>query len=355
MTRYVRGYGAKCASSDLTFLPVPIRALRECDVEINILYCGLCHTDVHMVKDDWRATRYPVVPGHEIVGRVVQIGRGVSKYDVGDLVGVGCMVDSCERCIPCTRGLQQYCEEGASWTYNGVDRQDGNPTYGGFSERIVVKEQFVLRIHPSLTPAAAAPLLCAGVTVFSPLKHWRVSDGSRVGVVGLGGLGHLAVKLSVALGAEVTVFTRSAEKESEARKLGASHVVVGGPSQQSSGLVEKLDVVIDTVPVSHSLDMYISRLSLDGVLVIVGLLENLQESLNVDLLVSGRRAVTGSAIGGIAETQELLDLCAARGIEANIELIGVNELQHAVEDLRSGSVDRRFVVDMSSMTQTELS
>ena len=297
MSIKVRGYAAQSDSSPLAPFEFERREVRSNDVEIDIEYCGVCHSDLHQAKNDWGWSHYPMVPGHEIVGRVRRVGAGVSKFKAGDLVGVGCMVDSCQHCHPCEQGLEQYCENGNVQTYNDTDRFGDNlPTYGGYSDTIVVTEKFVVRVPENLDTQAVAPLLCAGITTYSPLKHWNVQKGSKVAVVGLGGLGHMALKLAHAMGAETTLFTRSAGKEADALSLGADKVVLSTDEAQMQAVANYFDVIIDTVPYSHDLNPYINTLALDGALVLVGLVGDLESTLSTVPLILGRRSVTGSVV-----------------------------------------------------------
>ncbi|MBD5749715.1 NAD(P)-dependent alcohol dehydrogenase, partial [Citrobacter freundii] len=289
------------------------------------------------------------VPGHEIIGRVVHVGKSVTKFNVGDLAGVGCMVDSCQHCSACEQGLEQYCEEGNTLTYNDIDRHDGLPTFGGYSDKIVVTEKFVVKVPEGIDLRGAAPLLCAGITTWSPLRHWQVGEGSKVAVVGLGGLGHMANKLANPLRAEVTLFTRSPGKEADARRLGASHVVLSTDSEQMKATANQFDLIIDTVPYVHDLNPYIPTLALSGTLVLVGYLGALDPFLNTVPLILGRRSVAGSVIGGIAETQEMLDFCGQHGITADVEVINIQDINHAWQRMLKSDVKYRFVIDIASL------
>jgi uncharacterized zinc-type alcohol dehydrogenase-like protein len=350
MSIKVRGYAAQSDSSPLAPFEFERREVRSNDVEIDIEYCGVCHSDLHQAKNDWGWSHYPMVPGHEIVGRVRRVGAGVSKFKAGDLVGVGCMVDSCQHCHPCEQGLEQYCENGNVQTYNDTDRFGDNlPTYGGYSDTIVVTEKFVVRVPENLDTQAVAPLLCAGITTYSPLKHWNVQKGSKVAVVGLGGLGHMALKLAHAMGAETTLFTRSAGKEADALSLGADKVVLSTDEAQMQAVANYFDVIIDTVPYSHDLNPYINTLALDGALVLVGLVGDLESTLSTVPLILGRRSVAGSLIGGIAETQEMLDFCGAHNIVPEVEMIDIQHINQAYERLLKSDVKYRFVIDMKSL------
>src|SRR4249919_3948596 len=349
MAMNVLGYAAQSADSALAPFRFDRRELRPDDVLIEILHCGVCHTDLHLTRNDWRNSKYPIVPGHEIIGRVVWVGPAVTRFKEGDKVGVGCMVDSCQQCKSCARGLEQYCEQGSTLTYNSVDKRDGLPTYGGYSQRIVVNEKFVLRIPDGLDLAGAAPLLCAGITTWSPLQHWKVGPGSKVAVIGLGGLGHMALKLANALGAEVTLFTRSPGKETDALRLGAHRIVLSSDKSQMGAAAGTPDLIIDTVPYAHDLNPYLPMLALDGALVMVGYLGPLEPPLNSTRLLRGRKAVSASAIGGIAETQELLDFCGENNIVSDIETIRIQDINAAYERMLRSDVKYRFVIDLASL------
>jgi uncharacterized zinc-type alcohol dehydrogenase-like protein len=343
------GYAAHAADSPLAAFRFERRELRADDVLVDILYCGVCHSDLHTVRNDWGNARYPIVPGHEIIGRVRAVGPDVNRFTAGDTVGVGVIVDSCRRCRACARGWQQYCEKGSTATYNDVDRKDRTPTQGGYADRIVTSEAFVYRIPEGLDLAGAAPLLCAGITTWSPLRHWQVGAGSRVGVVGLGGLGHMALKLANALGAEVTLFTRSAGKEDDARRLGAHDVLLSSDAAQMKSAAGRFDVIVDTVPYVHDLNPYLATLATNGTLVLVGYLGPLKPTLNTAPLVLGRRGVAGSLIGGVPQTQELLDFCGPRGITADVETIRIQDINTAYERMLKSDVKYRFVIDMASL------
>lgn len=346
---HARAYGAESPSSGLAPLAIERREPRADDVSIEILYCGICHTDVHFVHNDWGMTQYPVVPGHEIVGRVTEIGNDVTRFDVGDMVGVGCMVDSCRACEPCEQGLEQFCREGMVVTYNGRDRHDGSMTYGGYAESIVVSERFVVRVPKALDPAAAAPLLCAGITTYSPLQFYGVQPGDRLGVVGMGGLGHMGIKFARALGAEVAVFTRSESKAEEARRLGADQVIVSSDPDQMAAAQGSLDFILDTVPVQHDLNPYLATLTYDGIHILVGLLEPVEPPLAAGALVAERKVLAGSLIGGMPETQEMLDFCAEHGITCDVEMLDIRNINDAYERVQRGDVKYRFVIDMATL------
>lgn len=351
MTMNVLGYAAQSATDELEPFRFERREARADDVLIDILYCGLCHSDLHTARNDWDNTLYPVVPGHEIVGRVISVGPDVTRFKPGDTVAVGCMVDSCRHCGPCEQGLEQYCEEFPTLTYNAEDRHDRMPTYGGYSEKIVVSDRFVLKVPEGLDLAGAAPLLCAGITTWSPLRHWKVGEGSRVAVVGLGGLGHMALKLAKALGADITLFTRSPGKAPDARRLGAHNIVVSTDEAQMAAVQGRFDLIIDTVPYAHDLNPYIPSLATSGTLVLVGYLGPLEPMLNTSPLLLGRKSVAGSLIGGIPETQQLLDFCGEHGITSDIEVINIHDINTGYERMLKSDVKYRFVIDMASLKE----
>ena len=336
--------GATAPTATLQPLSIARRALRAGDVDIRITHCGVCHSDLHTCRGDWGPAHYPLVPGHEIVGEVVGLGRDVTRFQIGQRVAVGTLVDSCGECAQCLRGHQQYCLRGNTATYNSVDAESGDTTQGGYSERIVVDARFVLRVPDGLDSAAAAPVLCAGITVWSPLRHWEVGPGTRLGVVGLGGLGHMAVKLGAALGADVGVFTRSPDKAEEAGQLGASHTVVSTDRAQLKRARGQYDVIIDTVPVAHDLGPYLASLAVDGTLVIVGAIAPLE--FHGARLITGRKSIAGSLTGGVAETQELLDFCAEHGVGADVEAVALGDVNQAWQRMEAGDVRYRFVIDM---------
>lgn len=345
------GYAAADAKSPLAPLSFQRRDPGADDVQIDILYCGVCHSDLHTARSEWGGTLYPCVPGHEIIGRVVRTGKDARRFKEGEVVGVGCMVDSCQQCASCAEGLEQYCENGFTGTYNGAEKHIGGHTFGGYSSSIVVREKFVLKISPKLDPAAAAPLLCAGITTYSPLRHWKIGKGQRVGVVGLGGLGHMAIKLASAMGARVTLFTTSATKAADAKRLGAEEVVISTDKAQMKAQRGKLDYILNTVAASHNLDPFVSALKRDGVMTLVGVPEHPHPSPTVGNLIFGRRTIAGSLIGGIAETQEMLDFCAAHGIVSDIEIIPMQKINQAYERMLKSDVKYRFVIDMASLQQ----
>lgn len=348
-----RAYAAQSASTPLAPFSFERRSPRPTDVAIEILYCGVCHSDLHQARSEWFASLYPCVPGHEIVGRVTAVGAKVTRFKEGDLAAVGCMVDSCRTCPTCARGLEQYCERSPTWTYNaedkiGVGGKSGMPTFGGYSERIVVDEAFTLRVPKNLDLAATAPLLCAGITTYSPLRHWGVKRGQTVGVVGLGGLGHMGVKFARSFGAHVVVFTTSPGKVEDARRLGAHDVVVTKDPDAFSKHQRKFDFILDTVSAQHDINACLSCLKLDGTLALVGVPAQPLPVHPFSVIVP-RRQFAGSAIGGIAETQEMLDYCAAHGIVSDIELIKIQDINAAWGRMEKGDVKYRFVIDMASL------
>ena len=343
------GYAAKTTSAPLAPLQFNRRAPRPNDVSIDVLYCGVCHSDIHQVNNDWGFAVYPVMPGHEIVGKVTAIGSDVTKYKVGDVVGVGCMVDSCRECSACKEDLEQYCLEGFTQTYGSPDRIDGTTTMGGYSDSIVVREDFVVRIPESLDPASAAPLLCAGITTYSPLQHYGVEPGDKVGILGMGGLGHMGIKFAKAMGAEVTLFTRSEAKAAEARLQGADHVIVSTDAEQMKAAAGHFDFLLDTIPVKHDLNPYLETLRFDGVHILVGLIEPIEPAVDAFNLVFKRRVLAGSLIGGVAETQEMLNFSAEHGITCDIEMLDIKNINQAFERVVKGDVKYRFVIDMKTL------
>ncbi|PTQ13164.1 hydroxyacid dehydrogenase [Sphingomonas oleivorans] len=347
-----QGYAAQSSDTPLAPFTFERRALRPNDVRIDILYCGVCHSDLHTARGEWPGTLYPCVPGHEIVGRVTETGEAVTKFKQGDIVGVGCMVDSCQHCDACADGLEQYCENGFTGTYNGPDRETGGNTYGGYSDVIVVREEFVLKIgHAEADLAAVAPLLCAGITTWSPLKHWKVGKGQKVGVVGIGGLGHMGIKLAHALGAHVVAFTTSPAKREDALKLGADEVVVSRDEEEMAAHANSFDFILNTVAAPHDLDAFLTLLKRDGTMTLVGAPAEPHPSPTVANLIFKRRHLAGSLIGGIEETQEMLDFCAEHGILADIETIPMQEIETAYERMLKSDVKYRFVIDMASLKQ----
>jgi uncharacterized zinc-type alcohol dehydrogenase-like protein len=346
------GYAAKTPQSALAPLRFNRRELRPNDVAMEVLYCGVCHSDLHTARNDWGWTVYPAMPGHEIVGRVTAVGSDVSRYQVGDAVAVGCMVDACMTCAQCRKGEEQLCREGNTNTYNGKDRVSGENTFGGYSKHLVVREEFVLRVPESLDLSKVAPLLCAGITTYSPLRTWNVVPGSRVGVIGLGGLGHMAVKLAVGMGAEVTVISRSKDKETDAMALGAARLLSSSDSTAMAAAASTFDLIIDTVPVKHQLDSYVSLLDVDATLVMVGQIGPMEEQNTVPMIL-GRRRIAGSPIGGIRETQDMLDLCAEKNILPECEMIRMDEINEAFDRMERADVRYRFVIDMGSLPAPE--
>lgn len=344
-----KAYAAWSATSPLAPWNLERRALREDDVAIDILFCGVCHADMHFARNNWGNSIYPLVPGHEIVGRVTAIGGAVGRFSVGNLVGVGFMVDSCRHCDACQRGLEQYCTAGLVQTSNGTDRHDGTVTYGGYAERIVVSERFVVCIPDGLDPAVAAPMLCAGISTYSPLRHFGVKAGDALGVVGMGGLGHMAIKFAKAMGAVVTLFTRSDSKVAEAERHGVDRVVVSADPDAMAAAAGTLDTILDTVPVAHDLNPYLATLRLDGTYIIVGQLTPLSPPVDAGLLTTGRRVIAGSIIGGMPETQDVLDFSAAHGIACDIERLDIRDIERADARLAQGDVRYRFVIDMATL------
>lgn len=345
-----KAYGAYAADKPLEPIDIERRAPGPHDVQIEIAYCGVCHSDLHQVRSEWAGTIYPCVPGHEIVGRVSVIGDAVTGFAIGDVVGVGCMVDSCQHCASCDEGLEQYCETGFVGTYNGPTPDAPGHTLGGYSQRIVVKDKFVLKVtHPEAQLAAVAPLLCAGITTYSPLRHWQVGPGKKVGIVGIGGLGHMGVKLAHAMGAQVVAFTTSESKRADARALGADEVVVSRNPDEMAAHAGSFDFILDTVAASHDLDAFTALLKRDGTLTLVGVPEHGHPAPDVSALIFKRRSIAGSLIGGIAETQEMLDFCAEHDIVADIEMIRIEQIDEAYERMQRSDVKYRFVIDNATL------
>jgi alcohol dehydrogenase (NADP+) len=344
-----QGYAAQSATTPLGPYSFDRRDPGPYDVQIEILFCGVCHSDLHTVRSEWPGTVYPMVPGHEILGRVTKVGGEVSSFKAGDLAAVGCLVDSCQHCASCAEGLEQYCENGSTGTYGGIEKETGRPTNGGYSDKIVVNEKFVLHVSDKLNPAAAAPLLCAGITTWSPLRHWKVGPGQKVGVVGLGGLGHMGVKLAHALGAHVVLFTTSPGKMEDARRLGADEVVISKNPEEMAKHANSFHFILDTVAAPHDLDAFLGLLKRDGALVLVGAPGEPHPSPAVFNLIMKRRTLAGSLIGGIAETQEMLDFCAEHGIVSDVEIIPIQQINEAYERMLKGDVKYRFVIDMASL------
>lgn len=325
------------------------RDVGDHDVQIDILFCGVCHSDLHYARSEWMPVTYPQVVGHEIIGKVVVVGKNVTKHQPGDLVGVGCIVDSCRHCENCEADLENYCLEGMQGTYMGVEKQSGRPTQGGYSTVIVVDENYVLRVPPALDPARAAPLLCAGITLYSPLRHWKAGPGKTVGIVGLGGLGHMGVKLAHAMGAQVILFTTSPDKVADGKKLGADDVVISKDADDMKRYAGRLDLIVNTVAVSHNLDPFINLLKLDGTMVLVGAPATPHPSPQVFPMLMQRRSLAGSAIGGIKETQEMLDFCAANDVQPEIEMTSMQNINTAWERVEKSDVKYRFVIDMATL------
>ncbi len=342
------GYATHSSTSPLEPFSFERREPGPHDIQLDILYCGVCHSDLHTARNEWTNTTYPVVPGHEIVGRVAKVGAKVNKFKPGDLAAVGCMVDSDRTCVACKAGLEQYCEGPATFTYNSEDKHLGGMTYGGYSKTIVVDEAFVLRPPANLDPAATAPLLCAGITTYSPLRHWKVQKGQKVGVVGLGGLGHMAVKLANALGAHVTLFTTSTHKTEDAKRLGAHEVVVSKDQAQMEKRAGSFDFILDTVSAEHDINAYLNLLKRDGTLVLVGAPEK-PLAVSAFSIIPGRKQLSGSMIGGIKETQEMLDFCGKHNITSDIEIIPIQKINEAYERMLRSDVKYRFVIDMASL------
>ncbi|WP_316848884.1 NAD(P)-dependent alcohol dehydrogenase [Pedobacter agri] len=345
----ILAYGNASATEKLDQMNITRRALTSHDVEIEILYCGVCHSDLHIARNEWHSTIYPCVPGHEIIGKVTNIGSHVGKFSVGSIVGVGCLVDSCQECQNCKDDLEQFCENGATQTYSSLDKHSPDlPTFGGYSESIVVNENFVLDIPANLDLAATAPLLCAGITTYSPLKHWGVGPGKKVGVVGIGGLGHMAIKIAKAMGAHVVAFTTSEDKFTEAKRLGADEVVLSKDAEQMSAHTGTLHFIIDAVSAKHDINAYINLLKVDGTITLVGVPDE-PLAISPFSVIMGRKSFAGSLIGGITETQEMLNFCGEHNITADIELIDMQNVNEAYERMLQGDVKYRFVIDMATL------
>lgn len=345
----VKAYGASEKGADLKEMTIERRAVQSKDVKIKITYCGVCHSDIHTVKNDWGNSKYPVVPGHEIIGEVIEIGDSVKNIAKGDIVGVGCMVDSCRTCDPCKKDLEQFCKEGMVGTYNGKDKHLGGHTFGGYSQEIIVDEHFVLSIPKNLDAKAVAPLLCAGITTFSPLHHWGVKEGMKVGVVGLGGLGHMGIKFSHAMGANTVMITTSKGKIEDAKRLGADSVLISKDQNAMKEHRGSFDFILNTVPVSHDINPYLELLAIDGVMCMVGAIEPLPAVHGANLIL-GRKTVAGSLIGGIKETQEMLDFCGEHAIVSDIEMIDMQNINEAFRRVENSDVKYRFVIDMDSLS-----
>ena len=354
----VRGYAAHDAHSPLVPFSFERREPGPHDVQIEILYAGICHSDVHQAHNDWSNSRYPMVPGHEIVGRVVKVGAAVKKLAVGDLAGVGCMVDSCRQCSACEADLEHYCEKGATWTYNDHEKTyaetvtvSDRPTFGGYSEQVVVEERFVVKVPESLDLKAVAPLLCAGITTWSPLRHWKVGPGQKVGVVGLGGLGHMGVKFAKALGAHVVMITTSPEKGKDATRLGADEVLLSRDEAAMKAAAGSFDFLLNTIPVGHDVNPYLALLKRDRTMVMVGVLTAIEPPVSGAALIFGRKNLTGSGIGGMAETQEMIDFCGQHNIVSDIEMVPIQDVNEAYARVLKNDVKYRFVIDIASLRQ----
>ena len=342
-----KGYAAQSPTTDLAPWNFERREIGPNDVQIKIDYCGVCHSDLHQIKNDWFPGIFPMVPGHEIVGTIIKTGDSVTKFKTGELAGVGCMVDSCKTCDNCKEGIEQYCDKGSIGTYNGMGK-DGVPTYGGYSDNIVVHEDFVLHISDKLSLPAVAPLLCAGITTYSPLRHWKVGKGHKLAVLGLGGLGHMAVKFGVSFGAEVTVLSTSASKEEAAKALGAHHFIVTKDAVQVASVKNSFDFILDTVSAEHDMNMYLGMLKTNGTHICVGAPSD-PHKISAFALIGGRKSVAGSGIGGIAETQEMLDYCAEHNIVSDIEMIDIKDITSSYARMEKGDVRYRFVIDIATL------
>lgn len=342
------GYAAHDQQSPLAPFTFTRRDPKPSDVQIEILYCGVCHSDIHQVRNEWGNSTFPMVPGHEIIGKVTAIGDAVTHFKIGETVGVGCLVDSCRVCRDCQDHLEQFCDN-ATFTYNAPDRQSGGSTYGGYSSQIVVDQDFVLHISDKLDPAAAAPLLCAGITTYSPLRHWQVGPGDKVGIVGLGGLGHMGVKFAHAMGAQVVLFTTSPNKIADGKRLGADEVVISKNPEEMDKHLASFDFILNTVAAAHNLDGYTSLLKRDGTLCLVGIPDHPHPSPSVGHLIFKRRRIAGSLIGGLQETQEMLDFCAEHHIVSDIEIIPIQQINQAYERMLKSDVKYRFVIDLASL------
>lgn len=344
----VKAYGSLAAENPLEVMQIERREVQADDVQIEILYCGVCHSDIHTARGEWGKAHYPVVPGHEIVGRVSALGEQVSRHQLGDIVGVGCMVDSCRHCASCDEGLEQYCEKGVVLTYGSKDKYLGGSTLGGYAQSIVVSDKFVLKIPSALDISRVAPLLCAGITTWSPLRHWQVKKGDKVGVIGLGGLGHMGIKLAHAMGAEVVMISRTADKAADAKLLGADEVLLSSDAQAMKQHAGSFDLLLNTIPIGHDVDPYLHLLKRDATMVLLGSLEPLTH-VNAGLLTRKRRNLAGSLIGGIAETQEMLDFCAAHNVLPEVEIIAMQDINQAWDRVVKADVKYRFVIDMASL------
>lgn len=343
-----KAYAAQSPRSPLAPFEIERREPGERDVVIEIAYCGVCHSDIHQVRDEWGGSLFPMVPGHEIAGKVTGVGRRVERFKEGDLAGVGCMVDSCRVCDPCRRDLEQFCEKGAAMTYNGTEMDRKTRTYGGYSQRVVVDEHFAAKLQPGQDLSGVAPLLCAGITTYSPLRHWKTKQGSRVGVVGLGGLGHMAVKLAAAMGAEVTMLSTSRKKEADARRLGAHEFGLTSEDATFKKLANRFDLIVDTISAPHDYNKYLGMVKVEGTMVLLGVPPE-PAPVHAFSLIGGRKSISGSLIGGMAETQEMLDFCAQHRIVADVEVIPVQKINEAYERMMKGDVRYRFSIDAKSL------
>lgn len=348
MTDIVKAFGTNGAHETLQPMEIERRSLLPTDVQIEILYCGVCHSDIHNARSEWGSARYPVVPGHEIVGKVLSVGEKVSKFKLGDIVGVGCMVDSCRHCHSCQEGLEQYCEKGATLTYGSMDKISGKHTLGGYSQKIVVDQDFVLRIPQNLDLAKVAPLLCAGITTYSPLKHWNIKPGQKVGVIGLGGLGHMAIKIAHAMSAKVVMITTNPKKGEDARLLGADEVLISKDEEQMKLAANSFDFLLNTIPVNHDVNPYLKLLKRDTTMVMLGAIEPISK-VDAGALIRKRKNIAGSLIGGIKETQEMLDFCGVHQILPEVEMITIQQINEAWERVVKADVKYRFVIDMASL------
>ncbi|RYY33035.1 MAG: NAD(P)-dependent alcohol dehydrogenase [Sphingobacteriaceae bacterium] len=342
-----KGYAANAASKPLEPFSFDRQEIGPNDIQIEIQYCGVCHSDIHQVRDEWGGSIFPMVPGHEVVGKIVKVGDAVTKFKVGETAGIGCFVDSCRTCPSCQAGEEQYCDNHLTFTYNGTYK-DGRPTYGGYSDQIVVDEQYALHISDKLPLEGVAPLLCAGITTYSPLKTWNVKAGDKIGVVGLGGLGHMAVKFAASMGAEVTVLSTSPSKKEDAEKLGAHHFIVTKDEEQVKSAAGTFDLIINTISAQHEYDFYLQMLKLDGTMVLVGIPPEAPQ-VSAFNLISKRRRLAGSMIGGIRETQEMLDYCAEHGIVSDVEVIDIDYINEAYDRMLNNDVRYRFVIDLASL------
>lgn len=349
MATSTKAYGVQSEKDKLKPMDILRRDVGDDDVKLDITYCGVCHSDIHTARNEWGGSKYPMVPGHEIIGHVTAVGKNVKKFKIGDVVGVGCLVDSCQECAQCKNDLEQFCEKGATFTYNSADKHlKGQQTFGGYSTSVVVDQEFILNIPKNLDKAGAAPLLCAGITTWSPLRHWKVKKGDKVGVIGLGGLGHMGVKFANALGAHVVMITTSPEKAVDAKKLGAHEVLISKNEDEMAKHKGSFDFILNTIPVGHEMDPYIALLKIDATMVLVGAVEPLKP-FHGGGIIMGRKRIAGSLIGGIKETQEMLDFCGKHNIVSDIELIDMKDINTAYDRVVKADVKYRFVIDMASL------